>query len=75
MSKIYEISQDLGDDPQDSLCAMYRDTLPERHRIDEIDDGGARRDVVHWMQEEDARETDAHRDPLEEPTSCTEEED
>ncbi|WP_157249615.1 hypothetical protein [Nonomuraea typhae] len=64
----YEISQDLGDDPQESLIAMYQDKLPERHKIAEIDDE-ADRSIVTWMREEDKRDTDAHPDLLEEPRS------
>ncbi|GAA2804307.1 MULTISPECIES: hypothetical protein [Nonomuraea] len=68
----YEVSLDMGDDVQESWIAMYRDRYPERHHIDEIDDE-ATRGIFHWMNEEDKRETDAHPDPLAEPTSCTEE--
>ncbi|WP_327089626.1 hypothetical protein OIE66_03105 [Nonomuraea sp. NBC_01738] len=64
----YEIGHDLGDDVQESLVAMYSDKLPERHRIDEIDDE-ADRGITHWMQEEDGRESDSFKDPLEEPKS------
>ncbi len=70
---IYEISRDMGDDPQTSQVAMYRDMLPQRHRIDEIDDE-APRDIFHWMHEEDWRETDAYKDPLVEESYFEEQE-
>lgn len=69
----YEIGHDLGDDVQESIIAMYQDRLPERHRIDEIDDHAAR-GISRWMNEEDKRETDTYVDPLEEPKSYFEEE-
>lgn len=61
----YEVSRDLGEDVQESTIAMYSDKFPERHRIDEIDDE-ADRSVKAWVREEDPRETDAHRDLLDE---------
>ncbi|WP_336208187.1 hypothetical protein [Nonomuraea sp. LPB2021202275-12-8] len=64
----YEISQDLGDDMQASSAAMYLDRLPQRHRIDEIDDEAAR-GISSWVREEDARESDTFVDPLYEPRS------
>ncbi|MFI6296393.1 hypothetical protein ACIBEJ_32695 [Nonomuraea sp. NPDC050790] len=70
----YEISQDMGDDPQESVIAMYNDKLPERHRIDEIDDE-ADRSIVTWMREEDTRQTDAHVDLLQEPRTYFQDED
>ncbi|WP_049570442.1 hypothetical protein [Nonomuraea sp. SBT364] len=62
----YEVSLDLGDDPQASFAAMYLDRLPQRHRIDEIDDEAAR-GISRWTREEDVRESDTHVDPLAEP--------
>ncbi|MGW0483629.1 hypothetical protein [Nonomuraea sp. NPDC003214] len=59
----YEVSQDLGDDPQASFAAMYLDRLPQRHRIDDA----AARGISRWTREEDVRESDAHVDPLAEP--------
>ncbi|MFD9940687.1 hypothetical protein ACFWYW_35425 [Nonomuraea sp. NPDC059023] len=70
----YEISQDMGDDPQESVIAMYKDKLPERHKIDEIDDE-ADRSIVTWMREEDHRQTDAHVDLLQEPRTYFPEDD
>ncbi|MFD1940338.1 MULTISPECIES: hypothetical protein [Nonomuraea] len=67
----YEISQDMGDDVQESSIAMYKDSYPERHHINEIDDE-CTRGIFHWMNEEDRRVTDAHPDPLEEPRSFNE---
>jgi hypothetical protein len=71
---IYEISRDMGDDVQASWVAMYRDTFPQRHRIDEIDDE-VTRGISRWVREEDPRETDAHVDLLEEPRCCFEDDD
>jgi hypothetical protein len=62
----YEISKDLGDDPQQSWAAMYEDRFPQRHRIAEIDDHVAR-GINRWVHEEDLRESDTYVDPLEEP--------
>lgn len=64
----YEVSRDLGEDVQESTIAMYNDKLPERHKIDEIDDE-ADRSSVAWVREEDQRETDTYVDPLEESSS------
>jgi hypothetical protein len=58
----------MGDDVQVSWVAMYRDKLPQRHRIDEIDDEAAR-GISRWVHEEDLRETDTYVDVLEEPKS------
>ncbi|MEU8245487.1 hypothetical protein [Nonomuraea sp. NPDC048916] len=72
--ELYEISHDMGDDPQESWIAMYLDRLPQLHRIDEIDDEVAR-NISRWVREEDGRESDTHLDLLEEPRSYFEEED
>ncbi|MEV0151160.1 MULTISPECIES: hypothetical protein [unclassified Nonomuraea] len=66
--QLYEISHDMGDDVQESHVAMYRDSFPQRHRIDEIDDEVAR-GISRWVHEEDPRESDTYVDPLEESRS------
>lgn len=67
----YEISKDLGNDPQMSFTAMYQDVFPQRHRIAEIDDGVAR-GISRWLREEDPRESDTFVNPLDEPWTCLE---
>ena len=63
---LYEISHDMGDDPQASFVEMYRDLFPRIHRIDEIDDE-VDRGISRWVSEEDDRESEFSPDPLEEP--------
>lgn len=70
----YEVSSDLGEDVQESTIAMYQDKLPERHKIDEIDDE-ADRGITAWVREEDERETDTYVDPLVETSYFEEAED
>ncbi|MEV0587320.1 hypothetical protein [Nonomuraea sp. NPDC050310] len=67
----YNVNSDLGDDEQVSEAALYRDTYPERHRIQEIDDE-ASRGIFHWVNEEDPRENDTRPDPLKEPETLSE---
>jgi hypothetical protein len=62
----YEISQDLGNDPQASFAAMYLDQFPQRHRIVEIDDE-AERGISRWVREEDGRVEDTYADQFGEP--------
>jgi hypothetical protein len=63
---LYEISHDMGDDPQVSFVEMYRDLFPQLHQIDEIDDE-VDRGISRWVSEEDDRESEPSSDPLEEP--------
>ncbi|MFI6482548.1 hypothetical protein ACIBH1_31760 [Nonomuraea sp. NPDC050663] len=67
----YNVNQDLGDDEQISEEALYLDRLPQRHKIEEIDDE-ASRGIFHWVNEEDKRDSDTYNDPLEEPETLSE---